>query len=45
MSFMAGDALVVVDESPDLTRDGWCQARLRGTKRIGLAPISYLEPA
>lgn len=45
LSFMAGDVLVVLDESPELTQDGWCQARLRGTKHTGLAPVSYLESA
>ena len=45
LSLLEGDVLAVEDESAELTRDGWCKARLRGTNCVGLVPVGYLEPA
>ena len=43
LTFKEGDQLEIVEKTKELEEDGWCKARLKGTRKIGLAPLEYLE--
>ena len=38
-----GDKLDVVEKSAALEEDGWCRARISGTRKVGLVPLEYLD--
>ncbi|MCJ1404288.1 hypothetical protein MMC11_007513 [Xylographa trunciseda] len=41
--FREGDDIEIVEKSEELESDGWCKARVKGSTKIGLAPLDYLE--
>ena len=41
--FHEGDELEIVKQSEELEADGWCKAKVKGTTRVGLAPLEYIE--
>ncbi|MCJ1390166.1 hypothetical protein MMC18_003024 [Xylographa bjoerkii] len=41
--FHEGDDIEIVEKSAELENDGWCKARVKGSTKIGLAPLEYLE--
>ena len=41
--FHEGDELEIVKQSKDLEADGWCKAKVKGTAKVGLAPLEYIE--
>ena len=43
LTFSEGDILEIVEKNKQLEDDGWCRARVKGQKQIGLAPLNYLE--
>ena len=43
LAFKEGDEIEVIEMSAVLEEDGWCRARLKGSKKLGLAPLEYLE--
>ncbi|KAL9104629.1 MAG: hypothetical protein Q9163_000433 [Psora crenata] len=43
LAFKEGEEIEIVEKSAALEEEGWCRARVKGTKRIGLAPLEYLE--
>lgn len=43
LTFSEGDIVEIVEKNEALEEDGWCRARIQGQKRIGLAPLGYLE--
>ena len=43
LAFFEGDTIEIVEKNSVLEEDGWCKARVRGQKKIGLAPLEYLE--
>ena len=43
LAFKEGDDIEVVEKSAALEEEGWCKARVRGMKKVGLAPLEYLE--
>ena len=43
LAFKEGDEIEIIERNAVLDEDGWCRARVRGSKRLGLAPLEYLE--
>ena len=43
LAFKEGDILEITAKSADLEAEGWCKARIKGTRKVGLAPLEYLE--
>ena len=43
LAFKEGDILEMTAKSADLEAEGWCKARIKGTRKVGLAPLEYLE--
>ena len=43
LAFKEGDDLEVVEKSAALEEEGWCKARVKGMKKVGLVPLEYLE--
>lgn len=43
LSFREGDDIEIIEKSAALEAEGWCRARVKGGKRLGLAPLEYLE--
>ena len=43
LAFKEGDILEITAKSTDLEAEGWCKARIKGTRKVGLAPLEYLE--
>ena len=43
LAFKEGDEIEVIERNAVLEEDGWCKARLKGSKKLGLAPLEYLE--
>ena len=43
LAFKEGDEIEVIERNAILEEDGWCRARLKGSKKVGLAPLEYLE--
>ena len=43
VAFKEGDEIEVIERSALLEEDGWCRARVKGSKKLGLAPLEYLE--
>ena len=45
LTFREGDELEIVEKTAELEEEGWCKAKIKGTTKIGLAPLEYLEIA
>ena len=46
LAFKEGDTIDVMTNSADATEleeQGWCKARVKGTRKIGLVPLEYIE--
>lgn len=43
LAFKEGEEIEVIERNAILEEDGWCRARLKGSKKLGLAPLEYLE--
>ena len=43
LAFKEGDEIEIIERNAVLEEDGWCRARIKGSKKIGLAPLEYLE--
>ena len=43
LAFKEGDEIEVIERNAILDEDGWCRARLKGSKKLGLAPLEYME--
>ncbi|KAK0507323.1 hypothetical protein JMJ35_010361 [Cladonia borealis] len=43
LAFKEGDEIEIIERNAVLEEDGWCRARVRGSKKLGLAPLEYLE--
>ncbi|MCJ1292701.1 hypothetical protein MMC34_004254 [Xylographa carneopallida] len=43
LTFHEGDDIEIMEKSEELENDGWCKARVKGTTKIGLAPLEYLK--
>ncbi|KAI9752698.1 MAG: hypothetical protein M4579_005536 [Chaenotheca gracillima] len=43
LGFKEGDDLEIVEKTAALDEEGWCRAKLKGTVKIGLVPLDYLE--
>ena len=43
LAFKEGDEIEIVERNAVLEEDGWCRARVKGSKKLGLAPLEYLE--
>ena len=43
LTFKEGDTIEIVEKSKTLEEDGWCRARVKGQRKLGLAPLEYLE--
>ena len=43
LAFRAGDVIEIVQKNAELERDGWCHARIKGQRKLGLAPLEYLQ--
>ena len=43
LAFKEGDDIEVVEKSTALKEEGWCKAMVKGMKKVGLAPLEYLE--
>ena len=43
LSFKKGNMLEILDWPESREEDGWCRVRIQGQKRIGLAPLEYLQ--
>ncbi|MCJ1434991.1 hypothetical protein MMC27_004361 [Xylographa pallens] len=41
--FHEGDDIEIMEKSEELENDGWCKARVKGSTKIGLAPLEYLK--
>ncbi|MCJ1478050.1 hypothetical protein MMC13_006725 [Lambiella insularis] len=41
--FHEGDEIEIVEKSEELESDGWCKAKVKGSTKIGLAPLDYLK--
>ena len=43
IGFKEDDEIEIVEKTAAMDEDGWCRARVKGSKRIGLVPLEYLE--
>ena len=43
LAFNEGDIIEIVEKNNELEADGWCRARIKGQRKLGLAPMDYLE--
>ncbi len=43
LAFKEGDDIEIVEKTSALEEEGWCRARVKGQKKLGLAPLEYLE--
>ena len=43
LAFKEGNDLVIVEKTAAMEAEGWCLAKLIGTKKCGLVPLEYLE--
>ena len=43
LAFKEGDEIEIIERNAVLEEDGWCRARVKGFKKLGLAPLEYLE--
>lgn len=45
LGFKEDDEIEIIEKNAAMEEDGWCRARVKGSKRIGLVPLEYLELA
>ena len=43
LGFHEDDEIEIIEKNATMDEDGWCRARVKGSKRIGLVPLEYLE--
>ena len=43
LAFKEGDDIEIVEKTAALEEEGWCRARVKGQKKLGLVPLEYLE--
>lgn len=43
LAFKEGDDIEIIERTSALGEEGWCRARVKGQKKLGLAPLEYLE--
>ncbi len=43
LAFKEGDEVEIIERNAVLEEDGWCRARVKGSKKLGLVPLEYLE--
>ena len=43
LAFKEGDEIEIIERNAVLEEDGWCRARVKGSKKLGLVPLEYLE--
>ena len=43
LSFKEGDIIEIVEKTKELEEDGWCRARIKGQRKLGLCPMDYIE--
>ena len=43
LAFKEGDEIEIIERNAVLEEDGWCRARIKGSKKLGLVPLEYLE--
>ena len=43
VGFQEGDEIEIIEKTAALEEEGWCRARVKGQKTIGLMPLEYLE--
>ena len=43
LAFKEGDAIEIIEKTAALEEEGWCRARFKGQKKLGLVPLEYLE--
>ena len=43
LAFKEGDDIEIIEKTAALEEEGWCRAKLKGQKKLGLAPLEYLE--
>lgn len=43
LGFKEDDEIEIIEKNSAMEEDGWCRARIKGSKRIGLVPLEYLE--
>lgn len=43
LAIKEGDEIDIIEKTAVLEEEGWCRARVKGQKKIGLVPLEYLE--
>lgn len=43
LAFKEGDDVEIIEKTAALEEEGWCRARVKGSKKLGLVPLEYLE--
>lgn len=43
LAFKEGDDIEIIEKTAALEEEGWCRARVKGSKKLGLVPLEYLE--
>ena len=43
LAFKEGDDIEIIEKTAALEEEGWCRAKVKGQKKLGLAPLEYLE--
>ncbi|KAI9803594.1 MAG: hypothetical protein M1825_001937 [Sarcosagium campestre] len=43
LAFKEGNDIEIIEKTAALEEEGWCRIRIKGTARVGLAPLEYLE--
>ena len=43
LGFKEDDEIEIIEKTAAMEEDGWCRARVKGSKRIGLVPLEYLK--
>lgn len=43
LAFKEGDDIEIIEKTAALEEEGWCRAKVKGEKKLGLAPLEYLE--
>ena len=43
LAIKEGDVIEIIEKTAALEEEGWCRARVKGQKKLGLVPLEYLE--
>ncbi|KAK4695533.1 hypothetical protein P7C71_g2235, partial [Lecanoromycetidae sp. Uapishka_2] len=43
LAIKEGDDIEIIEKTTALEEEGWCRARVKGSKKLGLVPLEYLE--